>query len=64
MRGVRPRRRPSTRRSPLVGAEKVGTIAGGEARVKLLEAQVEQEYDADEQIERANTADRQGIGSA
>jgi hypothetical protein len=32
--------------------------------VKLLEAQVEQEYDADEQIERANTADRQGIGSA
>lgn len=36
----------------------------GEARVKLLEAQVEQEYDADEQIERANTADRQGIGSA
>jgi len=34
-----------------------------ERQLKLLEAQVDQEYDADEQIERANTADRQGIGS-
>ena len=34
-----------------------------ERQLKLLEAQVEQEYDADEQIERANTGDRQGIGS-
>jgi hypothetical protein len=31
--------------------------------LKLLEAQVEKEYDEDEQIERANTGDRQGIGS-
>jgi hypothetical protein len=34
-----------------------------ERQLKLLEGQVDQEYDADEQIERANTADRQGIGS-
>ena len=34
-----------------------------ERQLKLLEAQVDQEYDSDEQVERANTADRQGIGS-
>jgi uncharacterized membrane protein len=34
-----------------------------ERQLELLEAQVEQEYVADEQIERANAADRQGIGS-
>jgi uncharacterized membrane protein len=34
-----------------------------EQQLELLEAQVEQEYDTDEQIERANTADGQGIGS-
>jgi uncharacterized membrane protein len=34
-----------------------------ERQLKLLEAQVEQEYDEDDQIERENTADRQGIGS-
>ena len=34
-----------------------------ERQLALLEAQIEQEYDEDEQIERANTGDRQGIGS-
>lgn len=34
-----------------------------ERQLRLIEAQVEQEYDLDEQIERANTADRQGLGS-
>jgi len=34
-----------------------------ERQLELLESHVEQEYDEDEQIERANTADRQGIGS-
>jgi len=34
-----------------------------ERQLELLDAQVEQEYDDDEQIERAKTGDRQGIGS-
>jgi uncharacterized membrane protein len=34
-----------------------------ERQLKLLAAHVEQEYDEEEQIERANTGDRQGIGS-
>jgi uncharacterized membrane protein len=34
-----------------------------ERQLELLEAQVEQEYDDEEQIDRANTGDRQGIGS-
>jgi uncharacterized membrane protein len=42
---------PPNRRPPL------------ERQLKLLESQVQQEYDEDEQIERANTGDRQGIGS-
>jgi uncharacterized membrane protein len=42
---------PPDRRAPL------------ERQLKLLEAQVERTYDEDEQIERANTADHQGIGS-
>jgi uncharacterized membrane protein len=42
---------PPERRAPL------------EQQLELLEAQVEQAYDEGEQIERANTPDRQGIGS-
>ena len=34
-----------------------------EKQLELLESHVEQQYDEDEQVERANTADRQGIGS-
>jgi uncharacterized membrane protein len=34
-----------------------------ERQLQLLDAQVEQEYDEDEQIEREKTGDRQGIGS-
>ena len=34
-----------------------------EQQLQLLDAQIEQEYDEEEQIERAKTGDRQGIGS-
>jgi hypothetical protein len=64
--------RPDRRRSPgasRAAIEDLLEVAPPERRspltrqLKLLEAQVDQEYDADEQVERANTADRQGIGS-